>query len=81
MAEKRLNWSRLWPLEPAGGGAYARSLELDVSGQQLVEVNGVIRASETVGQGCFTRADNVPAQSPGGSGHEGLERGAYLVFR
>ena len=48
-------------LEPAGGGTNAGRLDLDVSSQQLVEMHGVIRAPEAVGQGCFTRADDVPA--------------------
>ena len=63
-------------LEAAGGDANAGRLELDVSGQQLVEVDGVIQAPEAVGQGRLARADDVPAQRLGGRGHEGFERGA-----
>ena len=48
-------------LEPTGGGTNAGGLEFDVSSQQLVEMNGVIRAPEAVGQGCLARANDVPA--------------------
>ena len=63
-----------------GRCADARGFEFDISGEQLVEMNGVIRAAEMVGQGCFARADDVPAKRTGCIGHEGLERTAHLVF-
>ena len=75
-SRKALELVAVMALEAAGCNADTRGLELNVSGQQLVDVNRVIRATEAVGQGRFTRADNVPAQRLGGSSHEGLERGA-----
>ena len=63
-------------LEPTGGGTNAGRLDLGVSSQQLVEMNGVIRTPKAVGQGRLARADDVPTQCLGSRGHEGLERGA-----
>ncbi len=66
--------------ETGGGRAGAKGLELDISGEQLVAMNGVIRAAETVGKGSFAGADHVLAESAGGSGHEDFERTAHLVL-
>ena len=66
--------------ETLGVSANARSLEFDVSGQQFVEMNSVIRASDSVGQACFTRANGSPAPGLSGGSQEGLERATQLVF-
>ena len=41
----------------------------------------VIRTTETVGQGCFASADDIPAEGVGDSAHEVLEGCAQLLFR
>ncbi len=48
-------------LEPTGGGTNAGGLEFEVTSQQFLEMNGVIRAPEAVGRGCLARANDVSA--------------------
>ena len=59
----------------------AGRLDLDVSGEQSVSMDGVVRPPETIGQGRFTRADDVLAPSSGHMCQEVLEGAAKLVLR
>ena len=61
--------------------AGARSLDLDVAGQELVEVDGVVGAAEAVGQVRLAGTHDIPAQCAGSVSHEILEGAPQLVLR
>ena len=67
--------------KPGGGRADARGFEFDISGEQPIAVNRVIRSPDLIGQGRFARTDDTPTERASRLGHKGLKRPAHLVFR
>ena len=68
-------------LKEGGGHARANGFEFHIAGEQLVQMDRVIRAAQTIGQRRFARADNIPAERVGGSAYEILKWRAQLLFR
>ena len=70
-------------MAPEAGRVRTRAgrLDLDVSGEQSVSMDGVVRTPETIGQGRFTRTDDVLAPGSGHARQEVLEGAAKLVLR
>ena len=59
----------------------ARSFQLNVTGEQLMQMYSVVRLPQTVWQQSFSFAFDAPAESGCSVVHQVLERAAQLVFR
>ena len=69
--------------EPAGVGALARGLHLDVAGQGVPDLHGVIRPGPQRGQRRLADRDHLARLKQQEGGHvrqQGLERGAELIL-